>query len=75
MVLKEVLESEVRVDRMQLEQVLEFEYLRCILYEAGTDETWCRWKVVSGRKVLGAIKSPVNGMVQQLEFARALYET
>ena len=37
-----------------------FKYLWCILDESGTDETMCRRKEASGRKVAGIIRSLVN---------------
>ena len=42
---------------MRLEHVPGFKYLGCVLDEFGTDEAKCRRKVVSGRRVTGAIRS------------------
>ena len=39
-----------------------FKYLVCALDELGTDETECRRKVASGRRVGGAIWSLINGV-------------
>ena len=61
-----------RVDRMQLEHVLEFKYLGSVLDESGTEEAGCRRKVVSGRRVAGAIRSSVNARDLQLECARVV---
>ena len=41
----------------------EFKYLGCVLDESGTDEAECRWKVVSCRKVAGAVRSLVKARV------------
>ena len=54
---EEGLECEVCVDGIRLEHFSEFKYLRCVLDEAGTDEAECSRKVVSGKKVAGAIRS------------------
>ena len=32
----------------------------CVLDESGTDEAWCSRKVVSGRRIAGAIRSLIN---------------
>ena len=37
-----------------------FKYLGCVLDELGTDEIVCCKKVVSGRKVAGAIRFLIN---------------
>ena len=52
---KEGLECEVCVDGMQLEHVSEFKYLGCVLDETSTNESKCRRKVASMRRVAGAI--------------------
>ena len=48
------------MDGLQLEQVSEFKYLRCVLDESGADVDKCRRKLVSGIKVAGAIRSLVK---------------
>ena len=45
------------------------------LNEAGSDGAECSRKEVSGRRVAGAIRSPVNARDLQLECARILHET
>ena len=72
---EEELECEVCIDGMRLEYVSEFKYLGCALDELGTDEAECSRKVVSGRRVSGAIKSLVNAMSLQLECAMVLHES
>ena len=57
---EEGLESEVHVDGIHLEHVLEFQYLRCVLDESSTDGAECIRKVASGRRVAGVIRSIVN---------------
>ena len=57
---EEGVECEVCVDEIRLEHVSEFKYLGCILDESGTDEVECSRKVVSGRRVGGAIMSLVK---------------
>ena len=47
---EEGLECEVHVDGIRLEHVSEFRYLRCVLYESGTDGVECSKKVASGRR-------------------------
>ena len=59
---EEGLEHEVCIDEMRLEDVSEFKYLRCVLDKSGTDEGEYSRKVVSGRRVTGAIRSLVNAM-------------
>ena len=52
--------EEVLLDRKQLEHVLKFKYLECVLNESDIDgHELCR-KVASGRKVTGSIRSSVN---------------
>ena len=49
--------------------------MACVLDESGTDGAkWSR-KVASGRRVAGAIRSPVCARDLQLECARVLHET
>ena len=67
---KEGLECEIHVDGAQLEQVSEFKYLD----ESGTDFAEFHRKVVSRRKVVGAIKSLLNVSSLQLEYARVLHK-
>ena len=43
--------------RVRLEHVVEFKYFGCVLDKSGTDEAECSRKVVSGRRVAGAIRS------------------
>ena len=43
--------------------------------ESDTDEVECSRKVVSGRRVAGAIRSLVNAWSLQLECARVLHES
>ena len=69
------LECEVCVDGIRLEHVSEYKYLRCVLDESGTDEAECSRKVVSGRRVAGAIRSLINARSLQLECARVLQES
>ena len=66
---EEGLECEVHVDRICLEHVLEFKYLRSVLDESGTYGTEC------SRKVAGTIRCLVNARDLQLHCARILYET
>ena len=54
------MECEVDINSIHLEHVSEFRYFGCILDESGTDGTECSRKVVSGRRVAGAIRSLVN---------------
>ena len=63
---EEGLECDVHVDGIRLEHVSEFKYLECVLEESGTDLVECSRKVVSGRKVAGAIRSLVNARDLQL---------
>ena len=65
--------SEVCVDGMRLEHASDFKYLGCVLDESGTDEAEYRRKVLSGRRVVGSIRSPVNARGLQLECARVLH--
>ena len=58
-----------------LEHVSEFKYLGCVLNESGTDEAVCCRKVVTGRRVVGPIRSLVNARGLQLECAMVLHET
>ena len=43
--------------------------------ESGTNEAECSRKVVSGRRVVGAIKSLLNARSPQFECARILHES
>ena len=54
---------------------MEVKYLACVLDESGTDGVECSRKVVSWRRVAGAIRSLVNVRDLQLECARVLHET
>ena len=71
---EERLEYEVLVDGILFEHASEFKYLGCVLDESGTDEVECSRKVVSGRRVAGAIRSLVNARSLQLECAWFLHE-
>ena len=64
---EERLEYEVYVDEIGLDHVSEFKYLGCVLNESGTDGTDCNRKVVSGRRVAGAIAVLVNARNLELE--------
>ena len=72
---EEGLESEVHVDRIHLEYVLEFKYLECVLGDSGTERAECSRKGASGRGIAGAIRSLVNARDLQLECDRVLHET
>ena len=48
----EGLKSEVYVDRISLEHVSEFKYLRCVLIELGTDGAEYSRKMASGGRVI-----------------------
>ena len=54
--------------------MLKLKYLGCVLDGSGEDVAECRRKVVSGRKVAGAIRSLINVRSLQLECARVLHE-
>ena len=45
------------MDGMQMERVLEFKYLECVLDESAADEAVCSIKLASGRKVAVAVRS------------------
>ena len=47
----------------------------CDLDKSGTDEAECSRKVVSGRRVAGAIRCLVNGRSLGLECASVLHES
>ena len=72
---EEGLESEVCLDRQHLKHISEFKYLGYVLNESGTDEAEYSRKVVSGRRVAGAIRFLVNAKSLQLECARVLQES
>ena len=72
---EEGLVCEVHVDGIRLEHVSEFKYFGCVLNESCIDGAECSRKVVSGRSVAGAIRSPVNTRDLQLECARVVHET
>ena len=63
------------VNGISLEHVSEFKYLGCILEESDTYDVDCSRKVTSGRRVTGAIRSPVNIRSLQLECARVFQES
>ena len=54
---EEGMECEVRIDEISLEHVSEFKHLGRVLNESGKDEAELSRKVVSGRRVAGAIRS------------------
>ena len=56
----EALECEVHVDGSRLEHIAKFKYLGYVLDESGTNGAECKRKVVSGRRIAGAIRSLVN---------------
>ena len=56
---KEGLEYKVCVNLMRFEHLLEYKYFRYVLNESGINEVECSRKVVSGRRVVGAIRSLV----------------
>ena len=64
---EEGLGCEVHVDRIHLEYISKFNYMKCVLDESGTDGAECTRKVVSGRRVPGAIRSLVMARDLQLE--------
>ena len=72
---KERTPCRILLDGEQLEQVSEFKYLGYMLDERGTDDAECNRKVVSGRKVSGAIKALVNEKGLSLDCARILHES
>ena len=72
---EEGLECKVHADEIRLEHVFEFKYLGYDFYESGTDGAECSRKVMSGRRVAGAIRSLVNAKDLHLECARVLHET
>ena len=47
----------------------------CILYESGTHEAECHRKLISGRKVAGAIRSLIDARNLRFEYARVLHES
>ena len=51
----------------RLDQMLKLKYLGCVLDGSGEDVVGCCRKVVSGRKVAGAIRSLINVRSLQLE--------
>ena len=57
---EEGLECEVHVDRIHLEHAPKVKYLGYVLDESGTDGAECSWKVASGRRVAGVIRSLVS---------------
>ena len=72
---KEALECEVCVYGIRLEHVFEFKYSGCFLDESGTDEAEYSRKMVSWRRVAGAIRSLVNARNLQFECATILQES
>ena len=72
---EEGLECEVHVDGIRLEHVSEFKYLGCVLDKSHTYGAEYSRKVVSVRRVVGAIRSLFSDRDLQLENARVLHET
>ena len=66
---EEGLDCEVHVNRVSLEYVSEFKYLGCVLDESGTDGAECSRKVVSGKRIAGAIISLVHASELHLDCA------
>ena len=64
---EERLDCKIRVDGMQLEYVLEFKYLGCVLDESGTYEAECCGKAAILRRDECAIRSLVNASGLQFE--------
>ena len=60
---------------IRLEHVSEFKYLGCVLGESGTDKAECSRKLVSRRRVVGAIRSQINARSLQLDYIRVLHES
>ena len=57
---EEGVECEVCMNRMRLDHVSQFKYIGCVLDKSGTDKVECCWKVASGRRIVGVIRSLVN---------------
>ena len=72
---EEGVEYEVCVNLMRFEHLLEYKYFGCVLNESGINEVECSRKVVSGTRVVGAIRSLVNASGLQIECARVLHES
>ena len=53
------MECEGYLEGINLEHVLEFKHLGCVLGESGIDGTECSRKVATGRRVADAIRSYV----------------
>ena len=70
---EEGLQCDVCVDGMRLEHWSEFKYLGCVLNESGTDGE--HWKVASGSRAAGVIRSPANARGLQVQCARVLHES
>ena len=66
---EEGLECELHVNWVHLEHVSKFKYLKCVLDESSTDGAECSKKVVSGKRVAGAIRSLANGKGLHLKCA------
>ena len=66
---EEGLECELHVEGIRLDHVSEFKYLGCVLDVSGTDGAECSRKMVSGRRVTGAIRFLVNARDSQHECA------
>ena len=61
--------------RILLEHVSEFKYLGRVLNKSGTDVAECSRKVLSERRVAGAVRSLVKARSLQIEFARVVHES
>ena len=62
------------MDGKRLKHVSEIKCLCYVLDELGTDDTECRRKVASGRKIADATSSLGNARGFQFECARVLHE-
>ena len=60
---------------IRLEHVQEFKYSGSVLDDSGSDEADCSRMVVSGRRVAGVVRFPVNIRSLQLECAKVLHES
>ena len=63
---EERLECEAHIVQTCSQHISEFKYLGYVLDESGTDRAECSRKMVSGRRVAGAIRSLVNASDLQL---------
>ena len=54
---------------IRFEHVSKIKYLGCVLHESGADGVECSRKVMSGKRIVGAISFLVNARDLQLECA------